>query len=276
MTHLFSSPQQTLRSLVEISVKKVSTKPLPLAVLGILAGVYIGFGAHLATTVATESTQFLGYGLTKAISGAVFSVGLMLVVIAGAELFTGNALIPVGMLQKKITLRQLLKNWGIVFLANLVGSLLLVGLIFYSGVNGSPERLTNVGETAVHIATAKVQLTFMQILVRGILANWLVCLAVLLALSSQDITSKIFSCFFPIMAFVAMGFEHSIANMYFLPAGLILTQGSITQLSISSVLINLLAATIGNIIGGSFFEVGLTPSKCVKPQPRLLPLFVQI
>ncbi len=253
MQKLFSTPQETTVSLAKISIAKTTISIPSMSVLGFLAGIYIGFGAHLATTVSTGITEQVGFGLTKFFSGAVFSVGLMLVVIAGAELFTGNTLLSVGLLDKKIDFKNLLKNWSVVYISNFVGSVFLAGLIFFAGMNGSGENLTAVGQTAVNIASAKVGLTFMQILLRGILANWLVCLAVVLAVAAKDIVSKIFACFFPIMAFVAMGFEHSVANMYFIPAGMFAAQGTIPSLTVQNAAMNITAATIGNIIGGAFF-----------------------
>jgi len=233
--------------------------------LAMMAGVFIGLGAAFFTYVIHDST--LSVGLTKLIGGFVFSLGLILVIITGAELFTGNNLIVMAFVSRKITLRLLLSNWGIVFVGNLVGSLIVVFLIFLSGqwTAGGAK----VGVTALMIANAKVNLTFWQAISKGILCNILVCLAVYLCFSGRSVTDKILAIIFPITAFVALGFEHSIANMYFIPAGLLLKHSpevlaaaqdilggipDLSNLTISGfILNNLLPVTIGNIIGGTFF-----------------------
>jgi formate/nitrite transporter len=255
-----------------IGVTKCSASWFNLSILGILAGVYIGFGAALATLVTNDLAKFLGFGLSQFFGGAVFSVGLMLVVIAGAELFTGNNLILASVLGGHAKFSGLLRNWAIVYFANFVGSVLLVLIIYASGIWKSNEML--VGVRALAIANAKVNLDFWSVLFRGIGCNWLVCLAVWMALSSRDVVGKIFAIFFPIMAFVALGFEHCVANMYFIPMGILLSgtevatkateiaQAAGKTLDLSNltwsgfIVKNLIGSTIGNIIGGSGF-VGL-------------------
>jgi len=180
--------------------------------LAMMAGVFIALGAVFFTFVIHDSS--LSVGLTKLIGGLVFSLGLILVIITGAELFTGNNLIVMAVVSRKITL---LNNWGIVFMGNFVGSLIVVFLIFLSGMWTAGDA--SVGVTALTIANAKVNLTFWQALSRGILCNILVCLAVYLCFSGRSVTDKILAILFPITAFVALGFEHSIANMYFIGAG---------------------------------------------------------
>jgi len=244
-----------------VCVKKTNESVLRLSVLGILAGVYIGFGAQLATMVTHDLAGFLGVGMAKFMSGAVFSVGLMLVVIAGAELFTGNNLIFLSLLDRQVGTLKLLRNWGIVYFANLAGSLLLVALMYWSGLWKTNNAA--VGIAALKIADAKVNLSFLEAFARGILCNWLVCLAVWMAVSARDVVGKIFAIFFPIMAFVASGFEHSIANMYFIPMGLSLKWDVIaaagltdtfTNLTVGGMIVrNLIPVTIGNILGGAFF-----------------------
>ena len=233
--------------------------------LAVMAGAFIGLGAVFFTYVIHDST--LSVGVTKLIGGFVFSLGLILVIITGAELFTGNNLIVMAYVSRKITLGQLLRNWGIVFVGNLVGSLIIVSLIALSGqwTAGGAE----VGVKALMIANAKVNLTFWQAISRGILCNILVCLAVYLCFSGRSVTDKILAILFPITAFVALGFEHSIANMYFIPAGLLLKNSptvmaaaqdilgatpNLENLTIPGfILRNLIPVTIGNIIGGTFF-----------------------
>jgi len=252
----FNAPAAIYKNLVGIGCTKGALPVAKMIFLGIFAGCYIGFGAHLCTTVST-GWQTAPFGLMKFFGGAVFSVGLMLVIIAGAELFTGNCLMPIAVLEKKISVGCMMKNWIIVWIANLAGSILLAWMIAQaSALNNGP-----IGATAINIAGGKCALTTWQIFIRAVLANWLVCLAVVLALASTDIVGKIFGIFFPIMAFVAMGFEHSIANMYFIPAGLFtaafpkaveLAKPELLQaLTMANAVRNIIWATIGNIVGGS-------------------------
>jgi formate/nitrite transporter len=233
-------------------------------VLAILAGAFIAFGAELSIMVSHDIGTRMSVGFAKFLAGSVFSVGLMLVVIAGSELFTGDNLIVIAALEKKIRWSELFKAWGIVYVGNFIGSMIIVIMMFYSGLwatNGSV-----VGATAVNIANAKVHLTFLQALMRGIGCNWLVCLAVWMAMSSKDIIGKIFAIYFPIMAFVASGFEHSVANMFFIPYGIFLKSvpniisatgkpaSVFTSLNWGTFFVNnLIPVTIGNIIGGAFF-----------------------
>jgi formate/nitrite transporter len=233
--------------------------------LAMMAGVFIGLGAAFYTFVIHDSS--VSVGLTKLIGGFVFSLGLILVIITGSELFTGNNLIVMAFVSRKITMGQLLNNWSTVFIGNFIGSLIVVFLMFLSGQWTAGGA--SVGATALMIANGKVNLTFLEALTRGILCNILVCLAVYLCFSGRSVTDKILAILFPITAFVALGFEHSIANMYFIPAGLLLkndpqvlaaAQASLggipdlSNLTISGfILDNLLPVTIGNIIGGAVF-----------------------
>lgn len=236
--------------------------------LAMMAGVFIALGAAFFTFVIHDSS--LSVGMTKLIGGLVFSLGLILVIITGAELFTGNNLIVMALVSRKITLGQLLNNWGIVFTGNFIGSVVVVFLIFLTGMWTAGNA--SVGVTALTIANAKVNLTFWQALSRGILCNILVCLAVYLCFSGRSVTDKILAILFPITAFVALGFEHSVANMYFIPAGLLLKNSpevlaaaqdalgqmpDLSNLTLYGFLVdNLLPVTLGNIIGGTLF-VGL-------------------
>ncbi len=246
--------------------QKTRESILRLTILGFFAGVYIGFGAQLAIMVTHDLAAFVGVGMSKLIGGAVFSVGLMLVVIAGAELFTGNNLIFLSVLDRQVTVRKLLRNWTIVFIANLAGSLLLVLLMYWSGLWKANGDL--VGAKALSIANAKVNLTFLQAFARGILCNWLVCLAVWMAVSARAVVGKVFAIFFPITAFVASGFEHSIANMFFIPMGLalkgqaaVVTAAGLTDklahLTVGGMVTSLIPVTLGNIVGGAFFVATL-------------------
>ncbi len=233
--------------------------------LAMLAGAFIAFGAVLCTYVIHDSP--LSAGLTSLLGGLVFCLGLILVIVAGAELFTGNNLLVMAYVSRKITLGQLLRNWAIVFTGNFVGSLFIVLLIFLSGQWTAGESA--VGVKALMIASSKVDLTLWQALSRGVLCNILVCLAVWLCFSGRSVADKILAIIFPITAFVALGFEHSVANMYFIPAGLLVKQNpqvlaaaqaalgeapDLSKLTIHGFLLyNLLPVTIGNIIGGSVF-----------------------
>jgi len=242
-----------------ICVQKVNASVFKVVVLGILAGAYISFGAALATLVGHDLAAYVGVGLARFFIGAVFSLGLMLVVIGGAELFTGNNLMLMSVLDGKASLGRMLRKWGIVYLANLVGSLLVAYLYFETNLWKMGD--TAVGLSAIKIANAKVNLSFGEALTRGILCNWLVCLAVWMAIASRHAVGKVFTIFFPIMAFVALGFEHSIANMYFVPMGIFLkasegvgTAGlELGALTWVGLVRNLIPVTIGNIIGGAFF-----------------------
>lgn len=236
-------------------------------VLAILAGAFISFGAIFATTVTAELT--LSTGFTKLLGGLVFSLGLILVIIGGAELFTGNNLIVMAWANKRITTTQVVQNWAIVFLGNLVGAISIAVLMFvtmqYSSGNGS------IGAKALSIAETKCSLGFVQAIILGTLCNILVCLAVWLCYSAKTSSGKILSILFPITAFVTIGFEHNVANMYFIPKALFIKTFANEKFwaSINSspamyenltwgnfIVNNLIPVTIGNIIGGSVL-VGL-------------------
>ncbi len=254
------SPPEIAQTICDAGCKKTKLAIGKMFVLALLAGAYIGFGAQLSTAVKVGLSDVVGVGFANFIGGAVFSVGLMLVVIGGAELFTGNNLISLSCCHGKAAWSGLLKNWVVVYAGNFVGSVLLAAIVF--GGFYAFRAPGAMGTLALTTANAKVNLGFTEAIFRGILCNWLVCLAVWLAASSKDTVGKIFAIFFPIMAFVAMGFEHSIANMYFIPmglflkdfAGLTLASGNLNNLTWAGFLgNNLLPVTIGNIIGGVVF-----------------------
>jgi len=253
------SPQGVAEMVTKsVSVSKATASAINVIVLGVLAGVYIGFGAALATLVSHDAAAHVGFGLSKVLTGAVFSVGLMLVIIAGAELFTGNNLMVAGVLGKECGWGRMLSRWGLVYLANFAGSVLLAYLVFRSGIWKMAGGA--VGAKAVAIANGKVALPFDEAFFRAVGCNWLVCLAVWMALSARDIAGKILAIFFPIMAFVALGFEHCVANMYFVPMGLFLKATpaagnlGIAQLTWGDFFArNLFPVTLGNIVGGAIF-----------------------
>ena len=237
----FLAPKEIANAMVNVGVGKANLKISAMIYLGILAGAYIGFGG-LANTIVSQTLGNIDPGLAKFAGAAVFPVGLMLVVIAGAELFTGNNLMTLAVMNKKITTGQMLKNWSVVWVSNLVGSVLLALIVVYTGVLDG-----DAGTKAIAIAEGKASLSVMTMIGRGILCNVLVVLAVWMATSSQDIISKIFACWFPIMLFVLCGFEHSVANMYFIPVGMLLG----ANVSVGACVTNLICVTIGNIIGGA-------------------------
>lgn len=263
----FNTPAQVAEAVTKMGKTKGKLPILQMIVLGIFAGAYIGFGAELCTMILTGTADKVGLGLAKFMGGAVFSVGLMLVVIGGAELFTGNNLMIVGMVSGKITVKELLVNWFFVYIANFLGSMLLVYIMYESNLwhTGADANAT----VALNIAAGKVNLGWGEAFFRGIGCNWLVCLAVWLAIAAKDVGGKILGIFFPIMAFVASGFEHCIANMYFIPYGIFL-KGDASLANVVAAMgpkadaltwngflvNNLVPVTLGNIVGGAIF-VGL-------------------
>jgi len=260
------APQTIAETVAQtIGVAKATSPWLTVFVLGMLAGAYIAFGGLLSTTVTFDLAPKVGIGFKQFLAGSAFSLGLMLVVIAGAELFTGNNLMVSSVLTRDITVKTMAKRWALVYLANLVGSVVIALIFYFSGLWKTGNGM--LGTAAVAIAYKKANLGFIEALVRGIGCNWLVCLAVWMALASRQTIGKIFAIYFPIMAFVAIGFEHCIANMYFIPTGIFLHQWAgvpgpaifdPSSLSwISFLWKNLVPVTTGNIIGGGVF-VGMS------------------
>jgi formate/nitrite transporter len=225
----------------KLGVKKSNKKTWQLLLLGILAGLYIGFGGQLfLVTVAS--------GMGKVAGGIMFSVGLILVVVAGAELFTGNVTILIGVLSKAVPKTKMLKNWILVYIGNFVGSFLFAWLIYKSGLLGGAGALNEVGTLSASVAEYKLAIPFSQAFIRGIFCNVLVILAIIMAAMAKDILSKIFCIIFPITCFVACGFEHCIANMYLIPVGL-LAKG-MPAYKTFVMFENLIPVTLGNIVGG--------------------------
>lgn len=260
----FLSPKDTAKAFDNVAIAKASLSTGKLILLGIFAGMFIGFGGFASQVI---SHTILNPGLAKFASGAVFPVGLMLVLIAGAELFTGNNLMIIGVMDNKITVSQLLRNWILVYIGNLIGSVVFAYLISQSGLLNLTEGL--LGATAIKTAISKTSLSFHEALIRGIFCNMLVVLAVWMATASKDVISKIYAAWFPVMLFVMSGFEHSIANMYFIPVGLFaksnymyiknwgITKAALGKLNIRGLISNLLPVTLGNILGGAII-VGLS------------------
>ncbi|WP_411680578.1 formate/nitrite transporter family protein [Clostridium thailandense] len=224
-------------------------------ILGLLAGAFIAVGGAVSAVV---SHGIADAGVAKFVGAAVFPVGLMLVIICGAELFTGNCLMVVPLVDKKITVIDMIKNWVVVYIANFLGSILIAFLVFQAGVfNMSAGKL---GGVVIKVASTKGGLSFGTAFASAIMCNFLVCLAVWGAAAAKDVISKIFIIWFPIMAFVACGFEHCVANMYFLTAGIFAKTNPVylkasglapdKVINGSGIINNLIPVTLGNIVGG--------------------------
>ncbi|KAA3663785.1 MAG: formate transporter FocA [Chloroflexi bacterium] len=255
-------PKAMAQKAEDVGVSKAGLGPLRMLALAILAGAFIGLGAIFATTITTGASE-LPFGVGKLLGGLVFCLGLILVIGAGAELFTGNNLIVMGWASRKVSTGALLRNWIIVYVGNFIGSIatayfMLLSKQYTFGAGA-------IGLNVLNIANHKVHLGFGQALVLGVLCNALVCLAVWLTFGARTSTDKILAIIFPITAFVAAGFEHSVANMYFIPMGLFVKSGADASFwaNIGKTtadyadltwgnffLVNLLPVTIGNIIGG--------------------------
>ena len=228
-----------------IGVTKATMAAGPLFALAVLAGVFIAFGGLFFTVVITGSE--LGLGPTRLLGGVAFSLGLILVVVGGAELFTGNNLIVMAWCDDRITTAALLRNWGIVLVGNAVGAVATAFAVHHAGVGGIGDGALD--RTVAAIAAAKVALPWDEAFLRGVLCNALVCLAVWLSVAARTVVGKILAIVFPIAGFVAAGLEHSIANMYLIPVGM-LAAGTV---DVAAVLGNLLPVTLGNVVGGSAF-----------------------
>lgn len=264
-TRDYLTPEEIANTTVEVGIKKTNLSFTHQLILGILAGAFIAFaseGSNMAAFNLFRKPET--YGLGKTMAGLIFGTGLMLVILAGGELFTGNALIIISVLEKKVKLREMLRNWCTVYIGNLIGSLLIVFMMVQSGLFNSGAN--GLGGETIKIAAYKVNLPFMSALYLGIMGNWIVCLAVWLAFAAKSMTGKILGIFFPIWLFVTSGFEHSIANMYYIPAGILaksninwVTASYVTSEKLgtlnwnSFIFNNLVPVTIGKIIGGTIF-----------------------
>jgi formate/nitrite transporter len=244
------APAQIALRVREVGVTKATMPVLTMFALAILAGAFIALGALFYTvTVTTGNEVAVPFGLLRLAGGVTFSLGLVLVLVGGAELFTGNNLIAMAWASGRVTTQQVMRNWGWVYLGNLVGAVGTAGLVWLAGVHNMSDGA--VGETMVRIARSKIALDPVSALARGILCNVLVCLAVWLCMGARSVTDKILAIVFPISAFVACGFEHSVANMYFLPIGWALAAGTSAPLSVADAVSNLALVTLGNVLGGT-------------------------
>lgn len=237
------SPREIAERVETVGVAKANLPLVSMVALGVLAGGFIGLGALFATLVLSDTG--LGFAAARVLAGVVFSLGLILVIVAGAELFTGNNLLVMACVAGRISFGKLLGNFAIIFVANFIGAAGLAAIVALSGHAQMGDGA--VGRTAVTIAAAKVALPFGEAFFRGVLCNVLVCLAVWIAMAGRTVTDKILAIILPIAAFVAAGFEHSIANMYFIPLGIFLH----AEISLADVLRNLVPVTLGNLVGGA-------------------------
>jgi len=254
---------EAVEETIKVGEKKAAkTHIFQTLIAGILAGTFIALGAFAA---AMASHAMANPGLAKFVAGAIFPVGLILIVICGGELFTGNTLLILAFIEKKITARQMLKNWTIVYIGNFIGTFIVAFLVFTSGLLSTNDGL--LGGYAIKVASAKGGLTFIQAFSSGILCNLLVCLAVWGSYTASDVFGKILIIWFPVMTFIVSGFEHSVANMYYFTIAILAKLNSsfvavshvgdkITNIELIPILWNLIPVTLGNIVGGAFF-VGL-------------------
>jgi formate/nitrite transporter len=260
----YLTPLEIAEKYVTIGVKKANQPFIRLFMLSMLAGSFIALASQ-GSNVAIHTIESIG--LAKALAGVLFSTGLMMVIITGAELFTGNTLIIVSCLEKKTSWLQMLKKWLIVYIGNFVGSIIVAFFIYKSGQLNYTDGL--LGGFTIKIAVNKLSFNFGNAFFMGILCNWLVCMAVWMSAAAEDITGKIWAIFFPIWLFISSGFEHSIANMYYIPIGIFaksnpfwvqaaismgITQETLESLNWANMIMkNLLPVTLGNVIGGGIF-----------------------
>lgn len=247
------TPAEVIDSVIGIGRRKVTVSSGPisrLAVLSILAGVYIAFGGTLSLIIGYGFPEITATNpaMQKLLSGAMFPIGLILVVVLGAELFTGNnALLIPAFMQRHYTAGAVIRNWTLVYVGNFVGAIMFTYFMVYCcGLTSSDPYHTAIQS----VAQAKVSMPWLTVFIKGIGANWCVCLAIWLALSGHGLLAKMAGCWLPVMAFVALGYEHSIANMFFIPLGMMEGAG---VSALQFVTANLIPATLGNIIGGALF-----------------------
>jgi formate transporter len=243
------APKDIANRVSDVGVTKARLPWLTLVLLGMLAGAFIGMGSLLFTLVASDAS--LGFAASRLLGGGVFALGLVLVTVAGAELFTGNNLLAMAWAARRIRTGELLRNWAVVCLANFIGAAGLAVLVWLSG-HGSLNQ-GEVGRAVIRIATAKAELPMLEAFCRGVLCNLMVCMAVWMAMGGRSLTDKLLAVVLPVMGFVAAGFEHSIANMYYFPLAALLG----APLGPGAWLHNLLPVIAGNIVGGSVLVAGV-------------------
>ena len=256
-------PAEILEMVSNVGVDKAKRKYIKQLMLAFMAGAFIAFAAEASTMASFNYILNADtYGTARLIIGLMFGAGLMLVTLAGGELFTGNTLMVISLMDKKIKIYEMLINWCLVWVGNLIGSLLIAFMMQSTGLYYSGDG--HLGEAVVKIAYNKVTLSFHAAFISGVLCNWLVCGAIWLSYAAKDVSGKVLGVFFVIFLFATSGFEHSIANMYYIPAGILAkpnymylkdyTQVAYDALNWGSFFLrNLLPVTLGNIVGGAFF-----------------------
>jgi formate/nitrite transporter len=248
------SPAEIKEAVEKVGVKKTNLPFLASLMLAVIAGGSIGLGALYYTIIVSDPG--LSFATARVMGGLVFSLGLVIVLVGGAELFTGNNLIVMAWASGNVTTRQMLRNWVVVYFGNLIGAVGLVVLVFLShhlDMNGG-----RVGLSILNTAAAKIQPDAVTLFFKGVLCNLLVCLAVWLAYAGRSVTDKVVALVFPVSAFIAAGFEHCVANMYFLPLAWLMTQtGDVppdfdaSAITMTGIIHNLVPVTLGNIVGGA-------------------------
>lgn len=267
MDKIFNSPEEVIEANICGGEKKVSLPLQKMILLGIMAGAFIALGAATSSTAAHAVTNV---GLSRFVAGAIFPVGLMLITFIGGELFTGNCLTSMGAMDHRFSWGKVVRDLCIIWLSNLVGALLIVALTYFSGNLDYSAGL--LGAYSIKVAIGKATITPIKGIASGILCNILVCAAILMGAAAKDISGKVWAIFFPIMAFVVGGFEHCVANMFYIPMGIVaatnetyvakaaeaygITADQLANLSVAGFFTNQIPVTIGNILGGMIF-VGL-------------------
>lgn len=248
------SPAEIAAKVESLGVTKARMPLVQMAMLGMVAGGFIGLGALYYTLVASDAS--LGFAASRVLGGVVFSLGLILVIVAGAELFTGNNLLAMAWADGKITSGEVARNWAVVYVANAVGAIGLAAVVYWS--NHGAFNGGAVAQQYLKIAAVKTAMPFAEAFFKGVLCNLLVCLAVWLCMAGRTVTDKIVAIIFPISAFVAAGFEHCVANMYFISLAIFLrghaaapAGANLSTVDWSGFASNLLPVTLGNIVGGS-------------------------
>ena len=254
------SPREIAARVDDVGVAKARLPPASVFLLGVLAGAFIGLGAVMFTLVASDAT--LGFAATRLVGGLAFSLGLVMVSVAGAELFTGNNLLAMAWASGRLSTGEVLRNWVLVCAANAVGAAGLALLVWASGHFALNDGA--VGRTAVRIALAKAAMPWSEAFFRGVLCNLLVCMAVWMAFAGRTVVDKVLAIVFPITAFVAAGFEHSVANLYFFPAAMLLG----APIGADAILGNLVPVVAGNLVGGSVLVAGVYWAIYLRPAVR--------
>lgn len=243
----YKAPAEIAKTVVDSSVAKANADFVTLVALGFLAGSFIAIAGATSHTVSLALGPWAGPGIIRFISGLIFTVGITMVIIGGAELFTGNSLMVAGLLEGRITIVQLLRNWVLVYLSNFVGALFVAWLYYKTELWAAPGL--EIAEGFVNTAIAKANIEFGTGFARGILCNWLVCMGVWMSYAADDVTGRVIPTAMAVAAFVMCGAEHSVANMFYMPVGFMI-RARISGLPALSMLPNLVSVTLGNVVGG--------------------------